>query len=145
MKKSPLLLVALLLLSGIARGQPEDPLQEFSKTLVPVMEGFETASIQKTLRGFLIRADSFPGFKDDKPTAYGMLLNLAVNDDPPAVIEKIDRTDTEDGCAHREIQLPGHFDGGSKMDVSFYYGASAPRDVVALINVELDELVRTHK
>jgi len=83
----------------------DSPVTGFSAALVPLLTSFEEASVTTTLRGFIARGDSFPGYRqpETKPSEYGLYLNVAVSED---VKEFSDHADQKGGLTHRLIQIP---------------------------------------
>ncbi len=126
-----------------AQTKDDDFMAVFSPSFVPALNGFETASIQTNLRGFVLRGDSFPGLKQANPTPYGASLNVAVAV-AGAQAERIDRTEQKAGCTCRTVQIPPRKAGENSIEVEFAYGKEVPKQVVSAINACINNLLRDH-
>lgn len=131
-------LLPVLACSALA-AEPEGPfyrpISGFSEALLPILSGFEKASVETTLRGFIARADSFPGYRnsDMEPSDYGLYLNVAVRD-ADEVKEYSDRSGEKGGVTYRLIQIPAPKGGDQSMVIEFDYGGKASAESVKAID-----------
>lgn len=111
-----------------------DPVTGFSDALVPILSGFEKSSVVTTLRGFIARGDSFPGFRESEtePSEYGLYLNVAVRD-PDDVKGLSDQTERKGAVTHRLVQIPAPKGGESAIIIEVDYGREVPSEVIRAI------------
>jgi hypothetical protein len=133
-----LLLIFSLAASAFAaepRGPFYDPVTGFSKALTPILSGFEKAKVETTLRGFIARADSFPGFdkSDLEPTEYGLYLNVAVRD-ADEVKGFSDHTEMKESITHRLVQITPPKGGDQAIVIALDYGPKVAPKVIRAID-----------
>lgn len=126
-----------------AEAKEDDFIVAFSPSFVPALHGFETASIQTNLRGFILRGDSFPGINQADPTPYGASLNVAIAD-AGSQAKRIDRTEQKADCTCRKVQIPPRTAVEDSIEVEFIYGKEVPKEVVSAINACIDKLLHDH-
>ena len=107
-----------------------DPVKLFSDIYVPIMSGFEKTVIKTTLRGFIIRADSSPGIKQEKPSKYGISLIVSVADPDR---QALDKTETKDGYVRHLIQIPAPPHQELSLVIEFCYGSEVSSEIVDAI------------
>jgi hypothetical protein len=132
--------VLILLLASWAigtepRGPFHSPVTGFSDALVPILTGFEKAQIETALRGFIARADSFPGFErsDMEPSEHGLYLNVAVRD-ATEVDGLSDRSELKGAVTHRVIEIPPPTGGEQALVILLNYGRDVPPEVIKAID-----------
>jgi hypothetical protein len=132
--------VFFILLAGAAlaaepKGPFYSPITGFSDAFLPLLTGFEKASVETTLRGFIARADSFPGYRnsDVEPSEYGLYLNVAVRD-AEEVNGLSDRTEQKGAVTHRLVQIPPPKGGDQAIVIQFDYGGKASAETIKAID-----------
>lgn len=133
-----LLLLHLLAAPALARessGPFYSPVMGFSEALAPILSGFEKAKIETTLRGFVARGDSAPGFAQSEmdPSEYGVYLNVAVRD-AQEVNGFSDRTEEKGAFMRRTVKIPPPSGGDQAIVVELDYGRKVSGDVLRAID-----------
>jgi len=130
-----LFLLASSALAAESRGPFYSPITGFTDALVPVLAGFEKASVETTLRGFIARADSFPGYRnsDSEPSEYGLYLNVAVRD-AEEVKALSDLSEPKGAVTHRLVQIPAPKGGDQAMVIQIDYGPKASAESIRAID-----------
>jgi hypothetical protein len=133
-----LLLLYLLAASAMAaesHGPFYSPVTGFSNALIPILEGFEKAKIEKTLRGFIARADSAPGFKrsETDPSESGLYLNVSVRD-AEEVKALSDSTEEIGVFSRRTVKIPAPPHGDQAIVIELDYGGKVPSEVLRAID-----------
>lgn len=123
-----------------------DPIAGFSEALVPILSGFEKSRVETTLRGFIARGDSFPGFRESEmePSEWGLYLNIAVRD-PGDVKGFSDHTERKGAVTHRLLQVPPPKGGSSAIIIEFDYGGEVPSKVIRAIEKRIAGVVQFSK
>ena len=111
------------------------PVTGFSDALIPLLVSFEKTKIETTLRGFIARADSFPGFRqsETEPSEYGIYLNVAVCD-PVDLRRFSDHTEQKGALTHRLIQIPPPKGGEQAIIIQLDYGRKVSTKVIRTID-----------
>jgi hypothetical protein len=107
-----------------------NPVKLFADIYVPVMNTFEKTVIKTTLRGFIIRADSSPGIKQDEPSKYGISLIVSVAD---ADREAVDKIENEKGYTRHLIQIPAPPHQEVALAIEYCYGSEVSSEIVDAI------------
>ncbi|MEQ1859370.1 MAG: hypothetical protein ABMA13_05495 [Chthoniobacteraceae bacterium] len=122
----------------------DSPVTGFSVALVPLLTSFEQASVKTTLRGFIARGDSFPGYRqsETEPSEYGLYLNVAVSED---IKEFADRTEQKDGLTHRLIQIPAPTPGQQSLVIELRYGPQVPQETIRAMDDCISRIAKPTK
>jgi hypothetical protein len=144
-----LLFIFLLATSSVFAESPGpfySPVTGFSDALVPILDGFEKAKIESTLRGFIARADSFPGFSqsENDPSEYGLYLNVAVRDSVE-VKGFSDHTEQKGAISHRLVQIPPPKGGDQAIVIELDFGRKVSAKVIRAIDMCIRRVVRFSK
>lgn len=144
-----LTLVALLFLSMFAARASakaldpfSDPVSGFSDTLLPLLTSFEKASVETTLRGFIARGDTFPGYKQSNsdPSDTGLYLNVAVREEMKGVS---DRTEQIGSYTRRNVSIPSGRKGVPGIEIELSYGPNIPKKPLEAVNACIDHLLKS--
>jgi hypothetical protein len=130
-----LLLLATSAFAAESKGPFYSPITGFSEALLPIFDGFEKAGVETTLRGFIARADSFPGYEKSEmdPSERGLYLNVAVRD-AEEVKKYSDHSEEKDGITCRLVQIPAPKGGEVAIVIQFDYGRKAPVESIKAID-----------
>jgi hypothetical protein len=140
------LLLATSALCAEPHGPFYSPITGFSDALIPILTAFEKAQVETTLRGFIARADSFPGFRqsDMEPSEHGLYLNVAVRD-PEEVKGFSDKTEKKDVFTHRLVQIPPPKGGGQALVIQLDFGREVSADVIRAIDASITAVITFSK
>jgi hypothetical protein len=129
------LLITASALDATASDPFDDPVTGFSRALLPILTSFEKANVETTLRGFIARADSDPGFRASEmdPSEDGLYLNAAVRD-PEEVKAFSDRREKKGAVTRRIVEFPAPRKGKQAMIVEVDYGQAVSKDVLQAID-----------
>lgn len=125
-----ILLTGLFANSLQAENKFGNPVKLFSDIYVPIMSNFEKTVIKTTLRGFVIRADSSPGIKQDEPSKYGISLIVSVADTDR---QAVDRTENKGNYTRHLIQIPAPPHEEVSLVMEFCYGSEVSSKIVDAI------------
>lgn len=119
----------------------DNPSSLFPNSFLPVLAHFEKAKIETTLRGFYLRADTFPGFNQEyAPSAAGIYLNVAVRD--PEEIPKFKDTSTVVGeVTERTVEFPELKGGEVALRIVFKFGSHASSEAVSAIGRDIETVI----
>lgn len=142
-------LLILLLGASAFCAEPSNPFDDgaitgFSTALVPLLTSFEQASIQTTLRGFIARGDSFPGFRQSErePSEYGLYLNVTMNED---VKKFSDHREQKGGLTHRLVQIPAPKQGQQSFEIELVYGPLVEPETIRAIDTCIRRMAKLQK
>ena len=144
------LLVLLLFATSSICAEPGGPFYSpvtgFSDALAPILTAFEKAKVETTLRGFIARADSLPGFRqsDTEPSAYGLYLNVAVRD-PEEVKGFSDKTEQKGTYTHRLVQIPPPKGGDQALVIELDFGRNVSADIIRVIDTCIGGVIKFSK
>lgn len=121
-----------------------DPITGFSGLLIPLLTSFEQASVTTTLRGFIARGDSFPGYRQSEadPSEHGLYLNVAVSED---VKEFSDRIEQQAGITRRRVQIPAPKPGQQSLVIELRYGPQVAPQVIRAIDISITGITKPTK
>ncbi len=122
------------------------PVTGFSGALVPILTKFEKARIETTLRGFIARADSFPGFRQSEmdPSEHGIYLNVAVRD-ASEVKALSDRTERHGAVTHRMVEIPPPEGGDQALVIELDSGRDVPPEVMRALDKSIRGVIEYSK
>ena len=123
----------------------DDPVIGFSAALVPLLTSFEKASIETTLRGFIARGDSFPGFENQperEPSEYGLYLNVAVSED---VKKFSDHREQKGGLTHRLVEILAPKQGQQSLLINLIYGPLVEPEIVRAIDTCISRIAKLQR
>lgn len=128
--------------SGDAGGVFDNPSLLFPNSYLPVLSRFEKAKIETTLRGFYLRADTFPGFKQEHdPSDAGLYLNVAVRD--PEEIPKFTDSSKIDGeITERTVEFPKLKNGEVALRIVFTCGSHANPEALKAISSDIESVIK---
>jgi hypothetical protein len=144
------LFLILLFATPAICAEPRDPFYSpitgFADALVPILTGFEKTRVETTLRGFIARADSFPGFQHSEmePSEHGLYLNVAVRDSGE-VKGFADHTEQRGAVTHRLVQIPPPKGGEQAIVIEWDCGREVPTKVIRAIDSCVSGVVRFSK
>ena len=125
-----------------AGGRFDNPPALFPGSMVSVMAHFEKARIEKTWRGFFLRADTQPGMAaETEPTAAGIYLNVAVRD-PEEIAEFKDSSAVAGEITRRIVEIPAAKGEEVALRIVFTFGSGANAEALAAIRKEIDGIVK---
>lgn len=132
-------------LSCEPKGIFDDPIRAFSDSLLPALSGFEKARFETTLRGFYLRADDHPGFKQEtEPSVAGLYLNVAVRD--PAEIAGFGDVSKLVGTINeRTVEFPAVKGGEMALRIVFKFGSQANPEAVKSVGKDIEKLIHAWK
>ena len=133
-----------LVLSQNARagGILGDPIVLFPNSFLPVLSRFEKAKIETTLRGFYLRADTFPGIKEEhEPSDAGLYLNVAVRD-PEEILKFKDSSKTDGEITERMVEFPELKNGEVALRIVFTFGSHANPDAIKAISNDIESAIK---
>lgn len=135
------LLLAVSAFGAEPSGPFHDPITGFSGALIPLLTSFEEASVTTTLRGFVARGDSFPGYRESEtePSEHGLYLNVAVKDD---IHEFSDRTEQKGGLTRRLIQIPAPRKGQQSLSIELCYGPKVSAETVRAVDACISRIAK---
>jgi hypothetical protein len=137
-----LMLVAVLLQNAPAGGVFHDPRLLFPNSLLPALSQFEKVKIETTLRGFYLRADTHPGFKDEQdPSDAGLYLNVAASD-PEEITKFSDTSKVANGVTERVVEFPGPGNGQTALRLVFKFGARAGPEAIKAIGDDIEAIIK---
>jgi hypothetical protein len=114
----------------------------FPNSFLPALSNFEKARIETALRGFYLRADTFPGFNQEyEPSDSGIYLNVAVRD-PEEISEFKDMSKVAGGITERTVEFPESEKGGVTLRVVFKCGSHADPDAIKAIGNDIEAIIK---
>ena len=132
----------ILFQNASAREIYDDPIRLFPNLVpsrrFPVLRrrGSET-----TLRGFYLRADTFPGFNQEyDPSDAGIYLNVAVRDSEE-ISEFKDTSKVAGEITERTVEFPETEKGGVSLRVVFKFGSHANPEAIKAIRKDIEEVI----
>ena len=143
------LLIFLIATSAVGeepRGPFYSPIRGFSQAILPILDGFEKAKVETTLRGFIARADSAPGFSqsEEEPSEYGLYLNVAVCDSNE-ISGFSDHKKRKGTVTHRFVEIPPPKGGKQAIVIELEYGRKVHPKVIQAIDNCINGVVRFSK
>jgi hypothetical protein len=139
-------LLAASVMAAESRGPFYSPVTGFSDALIPILHDFEKAKIETTLRGFIVRADSAPGFahSETDPSEFGLYLNVSVRD-AKEVKAFSDSTEGKGGFSRRLVKIPPPRGGDQAIVIELDYGPRVSPDVLRAIDKCISGVVNFSK
>jgi hypothetical protein len=126
---------------GEARQVFDDPIRLFPNSFLPALSHFEKARIETTLRGFYLRADTFPGFNQEHdPSAAGIYLNVAVRD-PEEISEFKDTSKVAGEITERTVEFPRIGNGEVSLRIVFKFGSHASSEAVSAVGRDIETVI----
>jgi hypothetical protein len=130
-------------ISAVGKGLFDNPVELFSGCLIPCLSHSERAKIQTTWRGFYLRADTQPGFKDEySPSDSGIYLDVAVRD-PKEIPTFKDSSTTQNSITKRTIEIPAPKTDQVALRISLLYGKDASKESLSSINASIQKIIMT--
>jgi hypothetical protein len=129
----------LLGLASAIAAEPKDawhgPVMGFSEAIAPILDGFEKANVKTTLRGFIARGDTSPGFAASEidPSEDGLYLNVAVRDaeEVPSLLDKVEK---KGAITYRLVEIPARPGREQGLRISLHYGPGARAEAIRAID-----------
>ena len=119
----------------------DNPVLLFPNSFLPVLSRFEKAKIEKTLRGFYLRADTFPGFNQEyDPSNAGIYLNVAVRD-PEEIPGFKDSSKVDGKVTERTVEFPRIGNGEVSLRIVFKFGSHASSEAVSAVGRDIETLI----
>jgi hypothetical protein len=143
---TPLAVTIWALFSAVvqAGGRFDNPPALFPGSMISVMSHFEKAKIEKTWRGFYLRADTQPGMASEtEPTETGIYLDVAVRD-AEEIPEFKDSSAVAGEITRRIVEIPAAKREGDEvaLRIVFTFGSGANAEALAASRKEIDGIVR---
>lgn len=135
------ILAAVLFQNAYAGDIFGNPSQLFPNSFLPVLAHFEKARIETTLRGFYLRADTFPGIQKNDPSDAGLYLNVAVRD-PEEIPKFRDSSKVVGEVTERMVELPAFKNGEVALRVVFQFGPHANPEAVKAIGKDIEAVIK---
>ncbi len=136
------ILGVILFQDASAREIFDDPIRLFPNSFLPALSHFEKAKIETTLRGFHLRADTFPGFNQEyDPSDAGIYLNVAVRDSEE-IPEFKDSSTVVGEFTERTVEFPEPGEGGVALRVVFKFGSHANPETIKAIGNDVEEVIK---
>lgn len=106
-----------------------------------MLSHFEKAKIETTLRGFYLRADTFPGFNQEHdPSAAGIYLNVAVRDSEE-ISEFKDTSKVAGEITERTVEFPRIRNGEVSLRIVFKFGSHASSEAVNAVGGDIETVI----
>jgi hypothetical protein len=119
----------------------DHPSSLFPHSFLPALAHFEKAKVETTLRGFYLRADTFPGFnREHDPSAAGIYLNVAVRD-PQEIPYFKDASTVVGEVTERTVEFPEPEKARVALRVVFKFGSHANPDAIKAISNDIEEVI----
>jgi hypothetical protein len=136
------MLAAALFQNACAGDLFGNPRRLFANSFLPVLSRFEKARIETTLRGFHLRADTFPAFKQEHdPSDAGLYLDVAVRD-PEEIPGFRDSSRMVGGVTERMVEFPAFENGEVALRIVFKFGSHASTEAIHAIGKDIEALIR---
>jgi len=121
-----------------------NPVALFKACYLPTLEGFFSASVTKTLRGFVMKGDSSgENVAVNTPSEAGIHLDVAVRD-AGEIPELQDQTTKEGNLTKRSVRLPAPKvaaeDPPQGLAITFLYGPDADAPAIESIQQCIDSI-----
>jgi len=129
-----------LLGTTFAKGIFYDPTILFADAYLPALTHFEKTKIETTLRGFILRSDTQPGFQDElHPSHAGLYLNVAVRD-PEEIPRFADDISRSADIITRTVEIPPTPADDVALRILLIYGSHADPKTISAIEKCIDSI-----